>query len=587
VSERARILLFSIGIMVAVSLSTAGIALYLLYDAAFESQRARLEEVAQSQVSMITAMGLHDTHLGQHDVPGGASAHALGEIVEAHKKFHGFGETGEFTLARREGDQIVWLLGHRYADVEVPKPTPFFSEVAEPMRRALLGESGTLVGLDYRGAEVLAAHEFIPEFGWGVVAKIDVAEINKPFASAALLAVGFALAVIVGGIAWMFHAASPLVQRLEVGVAQRTAELFEANRSLRNEIQERKNTEAALRRMSLVFMDAVDPILIQDLSGRITDLNAEVERAYQWTRDELLGEHIDKIAPPEWRSQQRGLLDRCRRGEPLRSVEGLRQTKSGELVPVLLTLSLLTDEEGRAVAIATIAKDLTQQKHLQQQLRSAAAEAALAEERHRRQLAVDLHDGVGQLLTVVGMRLGMLRDSVPDPARVSQVQEIEQIIAEVDEQISTLSFDLSPPMLDDVGLGAAAQWLAERMGQRLGLHITVEVDGYHELLDDGCRIMLFRALGELLLNVAKHARAKRAHVRLWQEDRFVNVVVADEGVGFDPDTDTSRYGLFSIRERLNHLGGKMEIESAPGAGTTIRLIMPIAAASPEASGGSA
>jgi PAS domain S-box-containing protein len=579
-------LLISFGILVAVSLSAAGAALYLIYGAAFETQRARLGEVVQSRASMIGAVGRFADHLvSQHETPGDASTITLGRIVEAREDFQGFGETGEFTLARREGDKITWLLRHRHADVELPKPTPLSSELAEPMRRALAGESGTLVGLDYRGAEVLAAYEFIPELEWGVVAKIDMAEINAPFARAALLTAGIVLVVIVGGVAWMFFAASPLVRRLEVGVAQRTAELSEANRSLRSEIQERKKTEAALRRMSLVFMDAAAPILIQDLSGRIVDLNAEVERTYQWTRDELLGQPIDRIVPPEWRSQQQNLAERCRRGERLRNVEGLRQTKSGELVPVLLTLSLLTDEDGRAAGIATIAKDLTEQKRLQRQLRSAASEAALAEEQQRRELAADLHDGVGQLLTVAGMRLGMLRDSAPDPAVVSQVQEIERIVADADEQISSLSFELSPPMLHDVGLGAATQWLAERVEQRLGLHVTVEDEDYRELLDEGSRITLFRAVGELLLNVAKHARADKARVRLWQEDRSVNVAIEDEGVGFDPDKDNSGYGLLSVGERLRHLGGRMEIESAPGAGTRIHLMAPIIAADPEASRG--
>jgi PAS domain S-box-containing protein len=581
------LLLLSIGIMLAVSLLATGIALYMVYDAAFETQETRLQEVVQSRASLIAAVGRFNAHnITRHGVPGSASAATLAQIVEAHRSFGGFGETGEFTLARREGDEIVWLLRHRHLDVGLPKPTPFSSEVAKPMQRALSGESGTLVGFDYRGAEVLAAHEFIPELGWGVVAKIDVVEIREPFVRAGLLAAGIAFAVILGGVAWMFLAASPLVRRLEVGVAQRTRELSEANLSLRNEIRERKKTEAALRRMSLVFMDAAAPILIQDLSGRIIDLNAEVERTYQWTRDELLGQPVDRIVPPEWRSQQQELTERCRWGERLRNVEGVRQTKSGELVPVLLTLSLLTDEDGRAVGIATIAKDLTEQKLLQQELRSAASEAALAEERHRRQLAVDLHDGLGQLLTVVRMRLGMLRDSARDPSLVSQIQEIERIVGEADERTSSLSFELSPPMLHDMGLGAAIQWLAERAKQRLGLHVTVEDDVHQSMLDEASRITLFRSVSELLLNVAKHARAEEARVHLWQEDRFVIAAVEDEGAGFDPDTDASRYGLLSIRERLGHLGGKMEIESAPGAGTRIRLMVPITAPDLETSRGS-
>ena len=179
----------------------------------------------------------------------------------------------------------MWLVEQRHAEVERQHPTPFDSELAEPMRRALSGESGTLVGLDYRRERVLAAYEPVPGLGWGVVAKIDIAEINRPFSRAALLSAVIAILVMILGAGVMLRVASPLVGRIESRVAERTAQLSQA---------------------------------------------------------------------------------------------------------------------------------LVDQKHLQEQLRHSASEATLAEERERRKLAVDLHDGLGQLLTVASMRLGMLRDSVQD-----------------------------------------------------------------------------------------------------------------------------------------------------------------------------
>ena len=166
-TERQRILLSSIAIMVLVSLSTAGIAIYVLYRATFDVHEARLEEVVRSRARLIEAVGRFDAEFCQNAVPGGGSAATLSQVVEAHESFPGFGETGEFTLARREGDQIVWLLRHRHDDLEVPSTVSLASDLAEPMRRALRGESGTLVGLDYRGEEVLAAYEFIAGLGWG------------------------------------------------------------------------------------------------------------------------------------------------------------------------------------------------------------------------------------------------------------------------------------------------------------------------------------------------------------------------------------------------------------------------------------
>jgi signal transduction histidine kinase len=168
----------------------------------------------------------------------------------------------------------------------------------------------------------------------------------------------------------------------------------------------------------------------------------------------------------------------------------------------------------------------------------------------------------------------MLRDSVQDPTLVSEVQAIEGVISEADERASSLSFELSPPILHEVGLAAAAHSLAEDMESRFGLKVSVEDDGKRGVLDEATRITLFRALRELLLNVTKHARIDEVRVRLWREDELMKIVVEDEGVGFDSGAGGSGYGLFSIRERVDHLGGSMQIESKPGEGTRICLTAP-------------
>jgi signal transduction histidine kinase len=200
--------------MVGVSLSTAMLAIYVLYSAAFEGHGRRLKEVVESRARLIGAIARFDAQFSRTDVPGGASVATLGQIVEAHENFEGFGETGEFTLARREGDQIVWLLSHRHVNTKMPAPTPFHSELAEPMQRALRGQSGTVVGLDYRGVRVLAASEAVPELGWGVVAKIDLAEIQKPFQRAGLLVAGIALILTAVGAGLILRITSPLIRRV-------------------------------------------------------------------------------------------------------------------------------------------------------------------------------------------------------------------------------------------------------------------------------------------------------------------------------------------------------------------------------------
>jgi PAS domain S-box-containing protein len=138
--------------------------------------------------------------------------------------------------------------------------------------------------------------------------------------------------------------------------------------SLRD-ITERKQTEDNLRMLSKVFMDATDPIMIEDLDGRVVNMNQEAERAYGWTREELLRQPIRTIVPEDRHRQADELLARCKRGGDVRNVEGLRQNKAGEVIPVLLALSLLRDEAGEVIGIASLAKDITEQKQAEAALK--------------------------------------------------------------------------------------------------------------------------------------------------------------------------------------------------------------------------
>ena len=135
------------------------------------------------------------------------------------------------------------------------------------------------------------------------------------------------------------------------------------------DITERKKAEEKVRKLSKVFMNAADPIIIEDLEGRVIELNDEAVRAYGWSRTELLGKPIKMIVPPDRHAQADGLLRRCRNQEDVRNVEGLRRTKRGKIIPVLLTLSLLTDETGKSIGIATMAKDISKLKQAESKIR--------------------------------------------------------------------------------------------------------------------------------------------------------------------------------------------------------------------------
>ena len=261
-NERKRLFLL-ISIMAAASLIVVGIAIKVLYDAAFLEERERLMETTQSQARLIEAIARFDKIHQQkwHPHVGVPTEATLSQIIDAHKNYRGFGETGEFTLARLEGDNIIFLLNHRHGGLGKPKPIPFESKLAQPMRQALLGKSGIMVGHDYRGEIVLAAHEPVRELNYGIVAKIDLAEIRAPFVRAGIIALGLTILVVLAGALSFVRITKPIIKRLEgqaeelrsahteleMRVEERTKELSKANVLLAGEIGERKKTEAALK----------------------------------------------------------------------------------------------------------------------------------------------------------------------------------------------------------------------------------------------------------------------------------------------------------------------------------------------------
>lgn len=207
-----RILLL-IAIMATVSFVVEAVAISMLYRAAFCQERARLVETVKSQACLIEAAARFDSQYSS-DYPKGAREATLRQIVDAHEHYEGFGETGEFTLSQKAGNMMVFLLSHRHDDRRTPKPVSFESKLAEPMRRALSGQSGTVIGLDYRGEVVLAAYEPLTELDLGLVAKTDLAEVRAPFVRASVVSTLVALIVVAAGAALFLRVTEPLLARL-------------------------------------------------------------------------------------------------------------------------------------------------------------------------------------------------------------------------------------------------------------------------------------------------------------------------------------------------------------------------------------
>ena len=216
------------------------------------------------------------------------------------------------------------------------------------------------------------------------------------------------------------------------------------------------------------------------------------------------------------------------------------------------------------------------------QLKSLASQLSITEERERHQLATQLHDHIGQSLIISKAKLDEQRGCEVSAELAEVLEEVCKCLEKVIQDTRTLTFDLSSPLLYLIGFEAAAeQWLADEVQAKHGIKTEFETDGQHKLMSDDIRAILFRNLRELLINVVKHAKAEKVKVSICRDDEDIHVRIEDDGVGFDPVEVKSRsimdgkFGLFSIGERLEQLGGRVEIDSEPGGGCRIMMMAPL------------
>ena len=217
----------------------------------------------------------------------------------------------------------------------------------------------------------------------------------------------------------------------------------------------------------------------------------------------------------------------------------------------------------------------------QERLRSLATQLVMSEERERRRIAVFLHDQIGQTLAMARIKLQSAEAKPQASARNEELDAVRRLIEDLIRDTRTATFNLAPPVLYELGFQAAVDWLVEEVRKQHNLRMTLEDEAGCLELADETRVFLFLALRETLVNVVKHAEARSVKVRLRTEDDTLRVEVTDDGKGFDVKDHGWRtgggsgFGLFNIHDRLDQLGGRLEIQSKPGRGTTVILTAPL------------
>jgi signal transduction histidine kinase len=245
------------------------------------------------------------------------------------------------------------------------------------------------------------------------------------------------------------------------------------------------------------------------------------------------------------------------------------------------TLMALASQAAVAIQNAQLFAELEAQREA---LRQVSFRLVNAQEEERRRISRELHDELGQALTALKINLDVARRALPDdvPSKLSHsIQEATSLAIQTLETARSLSLELRPSMLDDLGLISALRWEMDRYEQRTGQKISFEADLAGSLLRPELEITLYRIITEALTNVARHAVASHIRVHLRVDKRQVLAEVEDDGVGFDvadlfsSSAKRQSLGLVSMRERAELLGGRLEVISQPGNGTTVRVQCPL------------
>ncbi len=336
--------------MTAIVVVVGALAILSLYRTAFEQTRQGLIETADAQARLIEAVA----RFNRARLPeGDARAATLSTIADAHQQDHGIGDTGEFVLARLEGGEMVFLLDWRHGGPNQTRRRPFAdSHLAEPMRLALSGRTGTIIARDYRGETVLAAYGPVEDLDLGIVAKMDLSEIRAPFLRAGLIALAVGAVFILAGALFLLWINNPLIKRVE----QRQHEL------------------------DAVVSSVVDAIITIDHTGTVASFSPAAERIFGYEASEVIGRNVKLLMPEPYHGRHDGYLAAYMKTGVRKIIgvgrEVVGRRKDGTTFPMDLAVNEM-QLEGRVMFVG-IARDITERKRAEDKLRASEQRFQLA-----------------------------------------------------------------------------------------------------------------------------------------------------------------------------------------------------------------
>ena len=332
-----------------------------------------------------------------------------------------------------------------------------------------------------------------------------------------------------------------------------------------------------------LFENSHDAIWFHDLDGKFLAGNRSTLMISGYPVEQLIGRNVKEFMDEGMLKLAREVGKKLLNGEPFtQPYEQQTVTKDGIMRTLTLTTILMTVDD-KPVGFQHIARDVSEERRMQKNLRYYLNQITRAQEEERKRIARELHDDTAQALFAISRQMdNFIRDNVGlSQQQRTVLQDIRQRIGVSLQGIRRFSQDLRPSIIDDLGLLPAVQWLVKQKSEDSGIEIELKILGKEQRLLPEMELILFRVVQEALTNAGKHAQATAAEVNLEFTDSQVAVTIRDNGKGFQlPDTvgdlsHSGKLGLVGMHERVSLLNGSLDIQSQPGKGTAVKVSVPL------------